>query len=84
YSVQEVINEAQILSGVTIPVVEEPRGDGGFGYDPVFLPASSNLTFAEMSGDHKDSISHRGIALARLQDDLARGRLDLELLEDQR
>ena len=65
-------------------IIEEPRGDGGFGYDPVFLPASSNLTFAEMSGDHKDSISHRGIALARLQDDLARGRLDLELLEDQR
>jgi XTP/dITP diphosphohydrolase len=40
------------------------RGDGGFGYDPVFIPYGSGLTFAEMKPEIKNQISHRARALA--------------------
>ncbi|MGI8577931.1 MAG: RdgB/HAM1 family non-canonical purine NTP pyrophosphatase [Nocardioidaceae bacterium] len=40
-----------------------PRGDGGFGYDVVFVPARETRTSAEMTADEKDAISHRGKAL---------------------
>ncbi|MDE0654283.1 MAG: RdgB/HAM1 family non-canonical purine NTP pyrophosphatase [bacterium] len=43
-----------------------PRGGRGFGYDPVFVPAPGQLTFAEMSLDAKGAISHRGRALREL------------------
>lgn len=62
----------------------ESRGAEGFGYDPVFQPATSKLTFGEMSAEEKDAISHRGIALATLQDHIAHRRVDLEILEDHR
>lgn len=41
-------------------------GEGGFGYDPVFVPEGEELTFAEMSPEAKNAISHRGRAIARL------------------
>jgi XTP/dITP diphosphohydrolase len=44
----------------------EPRGDGGFGYDPVFIPDGYDRTAAELSPHEKDAISHRGRALALL------------------
>lgn len=44
----------------------EPRGDGGFGYDPVFVPAGSDRSAAELSPAEKDAASHRGRALAQL------------------
>ncbi|QRY45335.1 RdgB/HAM1 family non-canonical purine NTP pyrophosphatase [Mycolicibacterium boenickei] len=47
-------------------VTREPRGDGGFGYDPVFLPEGSTSTAAELSPAEKDAASHRGRALALL------------------
>jgi XTP/dITP diphosphohydrolase len=47
-------------------IVREPRGDGGFGYDPVFLPSGSSRTAAELSPAEKDAVSHRGRALALL------------------
>ena len=47
-------------------IVREPRGDGGFGYDPVFLPSGSSRTAAELTPDEKDAASHRGRALAAL------------------
>jgi len=47
-------------------IVREPRGDGGFGYDPVFLPVGSSRTAAELSPAEKDAESHRGRALAAL------------------
>ncbi len=43
----------------------EPKGKTGFGYDPVFLPEGSDRTFAEMSGEEKDRLSHRGKALEK-------------------
>jgi len=45
---------------------KEPRGAKGFGYDPVFLPVGFDRTFAEMSADEKDALSHRGKALQKL------------------
>ena len=47
-------------------IVREPRGDGGFGYDPVFLPAGATQTAAELTPEEKDVASHRGRALAAL------------------
>ncbi|BBX30885.1 non-canonical purine NTP pyrophosphatase, RdgB/HAM1 family protein [Mycolicibacterium mageritense DSM 44476 = CIP 104973] len=47
-------------------VTREPRGEGGFGYDPVFLPVGSSRTAAELSPAEKDAESHRGRALALL------------------
>lgn len=44
----------------------EIRGDGGFGYDPVFIPESAEKTFAEMSKTEKSVVSHRGRALRNL------------------
>lgn len=44
----------------------EPRGEQGFGYDPVFIPTGFDRTFAEMSAREKDSLSHRGKALEKL------------------
>ncbi|BBY46412.1 non-canonical purine NTP pyrophosphatase [Mycolicibacterium celeriflavum] len=47
-------------------IIREPRGDGGFGYDPVFLPEGSSRTAAELGSAEKDAASHRGRALALL------------------
>lgn len=44
-------------------VAAAPRGQGGFGYDPVFLVPSLGKTFAELSAEEKNKISHRGAAL---------------------
>ena len=46
----------------------EPKGTIGFGYDPVFIPAGHKRTFAEMTGEEKDRLSHRGKALEKLAD----------------
>lgn len=46
----------------------EPRGTGGFGYNPIFIPEGHTRTFAEMSDQEKDSLSHRGKALAKLRE----------------
>ncbi len=47
-------------------ITEQPRGDSGFGYDPVFMPEGYNITFAEMSPEEKNKISHRGKAVKKL------------------
>ena len=47
-------------------VITKPRGENGFGYDPVFLDTISGLTFAEMKPDQKNQISHRARALQEL------------------
>jgi XTP/dITP diphosphohydrolase len=47
-------------------LVREPRGSGGFGYDPIFLPDGFDQTTAEMTPEAKDAISHRGRAFRAL------------------
>lgn len=49
-------------------IIKELRGSNGFGYDPVFMPDGSSKTFAEMSLEEKNTISHRKIALKKLLD----------------
>lgn len=44
----------------------EQHGEGGFGYDPLFFPEGSELTFAQMSSEEKNAISHRGRAVRKL------------------
>ena len=56
--------QEQITAGtVSGRITGAPRGTNGFGYDPIFVPAGSELTTAEMSPEAKDAISHRGRAL---------------------
>lgn len=48
-------------------IAEVPRGSGGFGYDPVFIPSDGDgRTFAEMTPSEKDDLSHRGAAFRTL------------------
>ena len=48
-------------------IIHAPRGDNGFGYDPLFLIDELNLTMAELPSQRKHEISHRGKALRRLR-----------------
>ena len=54
-------------------IAETPRGQGGFGYDPVFVIAGDGRTMAELSSEEKHRISHRGLAGAKLRARLAAG-----------
>jgi XTP/dITP diphosphohydrolase len=47
-------------------LIRAPRGSGGFGYDPIFLPDGFDQTTAEMTAEAKDAISHRGRAFRAL------------------
>lgn len=49
-------------------IAREPRGKGGFGYDPVFYLPQRGVTIAELADHEKDEISHRGRAVMRLKD----------------
>lgn len=51
------------VEGVIAP---DEAGDGGFGYDPLFVPEGGNLTFAQMGSDEKHALSHRGRAMQKL------------------
>ena len=60
-------NEEILVDGVVNGcITAEPSGMDGFGYDPVFKPEGSDITFAQMDADAKNAISHRGRATARL------------------
>jgi XTP/dITP diphosphohydrolase len=54
----EVVAEGRVAGRV----VRQPRGSGGFGYDPIFVPDGDTRTTAEMSAAEKNAISHRGRA----------------------
>ncbi len=55
--------EGRIDGSLSFP----PRGDRGFGYDPIFVPEGGSLTFGEMDPEAKDAISHRARAFAALK-----------------
>lgn len=54
-------------------IAEAPSGAGGFGYDPLFIPEGFGKSFAELSAQEKNAISHRGRALRKLAGCLAAG-----------
>ena len=55
---------AQFRGEVEGTIIDAPRGENGFGYDPVFVPDGYDKTFAELGPEVKDAISHRGKAFA--------------------
>ncbi len=55
-------DEVVIRGEVEGRIGREPRGENGFGYDPLFTPAGSDRTMAELTNDEKNAISHRGRA----------------------
>jgi XTP/dITP diphosphohydrolase len=55
--------EGRVDGTLTFP----PRGERGFGYDPIFVPDGGAETFGEMAPDDKDAISHRARAFAQLK-----------------
>ena len=60
-----------LLEGTVEGLITHTRmGTDGFGYDPVFMPAGTGMTFAQMGPDAKNAISHRGRAIARLMEAL--------------
>lgn len=48
-------------------IIYEERGDGGFGYDPLFVPLGFQKTYAELTAEEKNQVSHRGKALQKLK-----------------
>lgn len=58
--------DAQTVEGICRGrIADAVRGDGGFGYDPLFVPDGFDRTFAELSAEEKNRISHRGRALEK-------------------
>lgn len=61
-----------LLEGIVYgQITEKESGVDGFGYDPVFLPDEKTVTFAQLSMDEKNTISHRGRAIRKLIDYLS-------------
>lgn len=62
-----VNDELTLIDGIVEgEIMLEREGEGGFGYDPIFKPIESEFTFAQMSSEEKNKISHRGRATAKL------------------
>lgn len=57
----------QVMEGTLLEDVKDARGEGGFGYDPIFFLPSYGKTAAELSADEKNAISHRGKAARIIQ-----------------
>lgn len=64
--------ETQSVEGICEgKIAQEPSGNGGFGYDPIFYLPEFHQTFAELNLEIKNQISHRGKAIAKIKDVLA-------------
>ncbi len=62
-------SEERLLDGIVEgSITTAPKGDSGFGYDPVFRPDGFDSTFAEMDSQAKNAISHRGRAMRKLME----------------
>lgn len=69
----ENMEDPHLFRGETAGVIlDEYRGEGGFGYDPLFYIEDMGKTYAEMTADEKNSISHRGKAMRMLAEFLAK------------
>ena len=73
-ALKEPDKDVKIFEGrVDGKIIEERKGENGFGFDPVFMPDGFDRTFAEMSGDEKKQISHRGRAVAKFLQQVLNG-----------
>lgn len=62
-------NKTHFFEGVIHgTITDTPRGDGGFGYDPIFIPNGYDKTFAELPAEIKNKISHRAIAMNKFKE----------------
>lgn len=61
-------NEIFYFEGAIKGKIVSPKGDNGFGFDPIFRPEGFNKTFAEMNAEEKNAISMRKIAVSRLKE----------------
>lgn len=62
-------NDTHLFEGIVRgSIIEERRGEGGFGYDPIFVPEGYDKTFAELGSEVKNRISHRAQAVEKLAD----------------
>jgi XTP/dITP diphosphohydrolase len=59
-------NEFQFEGKIKGRIINEKKGTNGFGYDPIFVPDDYDKTFAELSSDEKNKISHRALATKKL------------------
>lgn len=64
----EMGSDPVLFQGITTGTIVEPRGANDFGWDPIFMPDGYTQTYAEMTMDLKNSISHRYKALVKLLD----------------
>jgi len=65
---REIVHEGEMVGHL----VMEPRGENGFGYDPIFQPLGYTVTSAQLPSEEKDAISHRGRALAAMLPEITR------------
>ena len=62
-------NEIYFFEGaISGQIIDNPRGEGGFGYDSVFIPDGYDKTFAELPAEVKNSISHRAVAMQKFKE----------------
>ncbi len=62
-----IFNKTVVFEGkIDGTITTEKRGTNGFGYDPIFIPENETRTFAEMSAEEKNGMSHRGRALEKM------------------
>ncbi len=67
FSEEDILVSEGTCEGV---IIDEKRGDNGFGYDPIFYVETYSKTFAEMTDEEKNSLSHRGNAIRALKEQL--------------
>lgn len=71
-AVGETGDEVAVLSAWRGSVLRVPAGEGGFGYDPIFLPEGETRSAAELTAEEKDAVSHRRRAFTALSKELLR------------
>lgn len=68
--ISAIINNVsfEVMGKIDGEILLQPQGNGGFGYDPIFIPDGFELSFAQMSNEQKNKLSHRALAAQALLD----------------